>query len=570
MKKIISVSIIATMILSMFVYMALPVSAVEGEWSVYADKETYFEFSNTVRSIPGYEYNGDGLHMIPANWSTTAPYGIFQTSYTQDLRSGVYMEVRVDDFTYGASDKWISFQVGKLRVDEFNSAEDSKFYGNDMIVRLKAKEENGESVFDRIDRIEWWQRDDTGSRSEKGTRTDGQTLYVGRDRGCPVFVFELFYDRNSGYSVRINGADSAASYNQALTSYIESMNHQAYISFAIQNSELDGTVECTILKYGSNASTAQRPVGDDRADPIDQNVEYAEIASPDTVPPQSPALVVNGSTVISDLKSAPTSYIGTKMSVNDDCSITMFSNAQGQSSMSFRIKDEVSYDADDFPYMAVIVRDFCTCTDQFACMGNETIKIYGLAGTIVQEQQRGKTFAYPAAFEADYVGDHGYMLYLCDWTDFSGRIHGARLDIEKLKSEDGRNQLDVCEIGFFASSEDASNYYAAFIEMLELEEEENNTDTEYIPDVESDTEFITDTEIESEIETENEETLPESESETKTVESEDLTDAEEEESAEDNGADSGASGGCGSVVGIGSIVVAVALGAALCAKKKKK
>ena len=54
------------------------------------------------------------------------------------------------------------------------------------------------------------------------------------------------------------------------------------------------------------------------------------------------------------------------------------------------------------------------------------------------------------------------------------------------------------------------------------------------------------------------------------MESEDLTDAEKEESAENNGADSGASGGCGSVVGIGSIVVAVALGAALCAKKKKK
>ena len=204
MKKFITVFLLIAMTLTLTVTLAIPALAVKGDWSVFADKETYFANSETVRSIPGYEYTKEGLHMIPADWSTTAPYGIFQTTDKQDLRDGVYMKVRVDDFTYGASDKWVSFQIGKLTVDEFNSENDSKFYGNDMIVRLLSKEENGEHVFDRINRIEWWQRDDSGSRSEKGTRTDGANIAVELDNGCPVFVFELLYDETNGYSVRIS------------------------------------------------------------------------------------------------------------------------------------------------------------------------------------------------------------------------------------------------------------------------------------------------------------------------------------------------------------------------------
>ena len=74
MKKILSLVIAAAMLLSLAVVMSVPAAAVDGEWIVYskADHEKP-DYEGDPMSIPGYEYNDDGLHVIPADWRDFKP-----------------------------------------------------------------------------------------------------------------------------------------------------------------------------------------------------------------------------------------------------------------------------------------------------------------------------------------------------------------------------------------------------------------------------------------------------------------------------------------------------------------
>ncbi len=139
MKRFLSLLLAVAMIVSTLIIVSLPASAVEGDWMVYARKEQYrddYEDDEYV-SVMGYEYTNEGFHTIsPEFYAGQSPRGGLQTKSTYDLKEGVYMLIRVDEFSYDAPDKWLNLNLWSEPMVELASSDAERDgYGVQTIMR---------------------------------------------------------------------------------------------------------------------------------------------------------------------------------------------------------------------------------------------------------------------------------------------------------------------------------------------------------------------------------------------------------------------------------------------------
>ena len=112
MKKILSIIIAAATLLSVCIFTAIPTAAADGEWNVYTSSSYYYDdYEGEPQPIPGYEYTKDGFHTLAPDWTDRTPVIHVQTNEKINIKDGVYMEVRVDAFSYEASDSWFNFNL---------------------------------------------------------------------------------------------------------------------------------------------------------------------------------------------------------------------------------------------------------------------------------------------------------------------------------------------------------------------------------------------------------------------------------------------------------------------------
>ena len=110
-KRIIALLIAAIMVLSMIPVMAVSTSAAgEGMWTTYRgagsypaiDDEPDPDGEETIYPPEaGYEYTSDGFSMIAPDWSGVGPFSTASTTEQINLKDGLYLEFRVDDYSYG-------------------------------------------------------------------------------------------------------------------------------------------------------------------------------------------------------------------------------------------------------------------------------------------------------------------------------------------------------------------------------------------------------------------------------------------------------------------------------------
>ena len=120
MKKILSALLVVAMIASMCAVFALPAAADDGLFDTHGKASHEVPgYDGDINSIPGYEYTNDGFKMTTADWSTGTPFSHVSTKEKVDLKNGVYMQVRVDQFNYDTDDKWLNFNIwSKDSIDE--------------------------------------------------------------------------------------------------------------------------------------------------------------------------------------------------------------------------------------------------------------------------------------------------------------------------------------------------------------------------------------------------------------------------------------------------------------------
>ena len=226
MKKVFSILLAAAMLVTAFVVVAVPVSAAKGDWSVYTIKTQTVEpdADGVLRDIPGYRYTEEGLEMIPGTNKNSTPFGTFQTTDKWKLSDGIYLQVRVDDFTYGG-DMWFCFSLW----DSENIAP-SKLggeYGNGLHTTIRISSgaaydpNNNKTWAGAMNALSWF--DETGDALVKVNqdRADSEKYeYTFDENEKPILTYEVKWDEEEEVcSVFINNSPAPAEYNEALNDF---------------------------------------------------------------------------------------------------------------------------------------------------------------------------------------------------------------------------------------------------------------------------------------------------------------------------------------------------------------
>lgn len=615
MKKICSLLLAIVMIAATFAVISIPTAAVEGEWKVYTAKSQYLEgYNGVMHHIAGYKYTEEGFTIVPpseADAAKTTPYVTAQTANEVDLRQGVYMEVRIDEFTY-AGDTWFSFHAWDSENIEPGKQGENYGYGVETLIKIKAQAEEY-SATDKntyagaLTGVHWYSdieegvrtnhgsQYSTGNKSEDKTNNDG---YIYREDfntfdedGKPIFVLEIVWRSDSlalgnpdGIpEMYINGAKAPDDFNLKMADCFKSKDYMAHIGFSLQSSKLGGEGAFTILKFGTSEDDAKTPVGEDNADPeiVDLAFMDATIADKSEVSAGEPAIILTGDAESSNAKGLPSAYNGNILTVKEDGSVNVKGTSTGAATISLRVQDDVAYSIKDFPISLVVLRNFCTCeagvdnaTGDLVvnCKCEEQIDVFGFAGDVVDADQNHmfKTMTNEdpenpgITLFKDEKTNTNYICFMANWLGddpekaaMDGRIHGLRIDFQDLQIKDeGRDNFDVCMVGFFENTDDAKAYAKEYVKSI--------SDAELSTQPESNTETEETTEEKTEEETEEEtEAKVETTAETK-------TEAQTEAKVENNGDDNANEGGCGGTIGFGALAIVALAGAGLVSFRKKE
>ena len=554
MKKIISALLSVAMILSLMAAICIPASAVEGDWIAYSNAGEYREdFEGDLSSVIGYEYTPEGLTIIPADWKDFNVSGGLQTKTKYDVKEGIYMLVRIDDFAWDAGDKWFNINLWSDEMVQPGNADPRYGEGVQTLVRT---DENG-----NIHTL-WWHV----GPWDAGTQSSTQGTSPKDENGKLLLEFTVTWDGTT-FAANINGWEAPANVIKYMNETYADMD--AFVGFNFMAGKKDDNAQMTILKFGTDKESAITPSGDDRQEPVNYYSEIAEIASPDTVEEGQPAVLLNGSREFSDAKSN-TGISGNiyRTRNDDDWSVTYLA-ANSIINASYTVANAVSYDIQDFPLAVVLVRNYCSCEEEngeVICYACEKVWAYIMTGEFSSADDDHKVQLEPCYEPIVDEEGNSYLYFFVDMSgedapwDAEGRIHGMRADFYDIYyNQPGRNTLDVCFMAFFRNLDDAEAYIYDYI-GVEMTEDT----TEEI------TEESTEERTEESTEERNEGTTEETTEKT-TAKAEGTTTAGEEQTTAapaDN--DDKRRGGCGSVVGFGAVAIVTVTAVAGCVSFRKK
>ena len=363
MKKFLSLLLVTAMLVATAVAAVVVVSAIDGDWSVYAPKSQYLDgYADIMRDVPGYEYTDEGLKMIPATWKDSNPYATFQTTDPIDIREGVYLKVRVDQFSYDADNGWFGVRIWDQENVELGKLGDDYGYGVETIIRYVGTTGSYEDNYNENDpktwagaksTLEWYKDLEEGQRISCINTSENDALYNFEfdEEKHPLLTLKIEWDdANEGCVVYINDVPAPDEYNSALNRYFEPLDYMAYVGFSLQNSKTGGTIGCTILEFGTCEEDATFPMGNDSAQPEINVNEVAPLADASAIAEGEPAIVLNGVKAESNVAGKPTSVIGNIISVKEDNSVNVIANTDNKASIKYIVNNYVSYAVEDFPY----------------------------------------------------------------------------------------------------------------------------------------------------------------------------------------------------------------------------
>ncbi len=570
MKKLFTCFLSLTLLLSLGMLFTNPVSAIDGDWMVYSSKGQYDEdFEGDRSPVVGYEYTDEGFHVVPADWKDFNPGFGLQTKNEVYIKDGVYLLIRVDEFTY-ANDKWFNLNLWSEEMVSPGSRDIEKNgYGVQNLIRPSNE--------GKVNNIEWHYNGFDSGGSVPMTIPEEERY---DESGRVLLAMTVTWDEvGSTYAIDVNGS-------QAPASVIEFANEAfadgyAYVGFNCQNGNRGGTAGVTVLAFGTDKESAEVPVGDDSQLPNNNYIEFADPGNPDDIPYGKPGVFMNGSPVLSDSKSTHGKSSTGTTSLTDDYAVRIVAQS-ARVYESFGVKNEVSYLIEDFPVAIALTRNYCTCGDDI-CFALEYGKMYFMFGNQSSASESFAISGLNSCYDPIIKGEDTYLYFYADLRedagfDFAGRINGLRFDADELDyTNEDANTFDICFVAFFRSLEEAELYIYDWIgvdpnaEDTESEEsesvEQNTAESAQTETVETE-----DSAFETELLSESESTALESEPDSDVTPDPETTKKPEAQETEPAKSDAPAEdkGGCGSVVGFGVIAVVATVAACGIVSFKKK
>ena len=567
MKKILSALLVVAMLASMFAVLALPTAAIDGQFDTHGRASHEEEgYDGDKGSIPGYEYTPDGFKMTTADWTTGRPFSHMSTKEKVDLKNGVYMQVRVDTFSYDADDRWFNFNIwSKPTIDEGSG--DSKWgYGVQTLIKLTAgtAEKHG-----TLNQTQWKikQFNDAGT-------TNFDDAGKAQVEGKNVLTLVVTYDPQVGYGVSINGVSAP----QKVLDYMNETyadDSQAYIGFTLYSNKSGGEQSATILAFGENEATATKPMGNDSKPAENHIIKYVDMMDESTVAEGQPAIIMTGDKANSQLKGTPASVIGSLIAITDENLVKVVGTNKKSDCGIWNVKNDSSYNIQDFPVVLCLVKNFCSCgAEPGECFGFESANVHICTGDEIGPGNNNQVTAIDSSDPYFITNDDGsidnYIYFYYDTTyelkgtdedgnevgRFDGRINATRFDFEIDLLTPGANEFEVVMQCFFRSVEDAEAYMDAYLASQGWTPDDGDDETDAPTDTETDPQ-----------ETDPQETNPQETNPQETEPQE--TDKQTEPGG--NAGDNTSSGGCFGTVGFGAIaIITLAAGVGFVTFKKKK
>ena len=549
MKKVLALIIAAMMIVSMIPVMAITTSAadVEGDFITYRFAGDYAEPEEgeepSYKPASGYEYTNDGFQTIPPSFKNTTPHLCIQTKDTVSIQDGVYMDLRIDDYAYrgtdGTADAWIAFSIWDSQKLEPGSPD----YGQGWLCLLRRPDKVANTQPGHDATVESYISDETGIHHQGGVFTPVKPTVD--NAGFEHNTLQVTYD-GTNYHILVDGVEVAGS--AEITAHLNELNPNGefYVGVSIQSGVFESSIKTTITKWGTDPESATVPTGSDSEVPEENILWVADMMDSSTVAEGQPALLFD----------AEGKYWSGKLG-------TMNLDLEPQGDNSFKvnaishvgyftwgIKRDYTYEAADFPVIAILVKDEEMLTDNGI-----------LRYSTGKYQSADDTHQISYTYWDDnciYFGeDEEYTLIVIDMKEvldeeafadgWSGRINSFRfdfntLDVDETAVDPETDYFFLHWAGLFRSVEDAQAYGATYMkEKLNLEQAtEGPTEEPTEAPTEEPTEEATD--------------APTGEAGTKAEEKTDASTTEGEE-------------GCASV--IGSVAVLMAAAAAAVVLKKR-
>ena len=542
MKKLIALVIAAVMILSMIPVMAVSTSAAgEGMWTTYRNAGNYPAIDDEpdpdgeetiYPPESGYEYTADGFSIVQPNWSGVGPFVTVSTTEEVNLKDGLYLEFRVDDYSYGGeigADHWIclTLNTGKTEDGATEGYEagtktgkvgpGSPAYGGGWLTLLRGVGDGNVTSLPHL--TDPKTEDFGGTFVNVGTVSAPATL---DDDGREINTLEVSWT-GSEYEIKVNGVVQPG--QGQTTAMLEKLapNGDVFVGITMMDGLKGGTAGLTITKFGTSASDATKPVGSDSKEPEENNLVEAPIADPSTVEANKPAILWNPDTI--NLKS------GNNINFQVQGDNTWLATAT-ETAVFFSLgaKRAWSYNATDFPVFGIMVKNLWI----------DSGTLWYAAGEIP-----GATNGYTVPFsiyDGEFYGeDEEYIFVPVDLTDmWEGRFNSIRLDFNM--ADETTREFELCFAGMFRSVDEAYTYANEWLAgNTEVETKDPNaTEPETEPETEAPTEA-------------------ETEAPTAAPEAGDTTAAPDETEAPKEG--------CGSVIGFGAVAILAAAAAAVALKK---
>ena len=467
MKKTLSIILASVIIISSLVALALPVSAelIEdiGVWDVmlpakYNDPE--YEYDAPL--LHGYNYDENGFHTLAPEINEG-----YDTKFTVVSREkydiqNFSMTVVIHDYNTNG-DNWISFSAWSDSIGIMQGDTSGK-YGDGWTSLIR-------SGFDGIvNKLESWDQT-IGKRSGKQ-----QFNAIDKTQNNPV-VFDPIIDEETGDFtitfaitdgvVTVNGMPVGSGTDTCIADRFKD-DGKAYFSVTLNNTNNADDQKPAISLIDVNGEV---PYGSDSRPP-----ERRIFIHPPVYNEDDPYILFDAT--LENANSKLPRGSGCEIDFADDNESIKVTAREESFYIDFEVSDFLNYKADQFTYIAVILKNFCTCeidegeSLNDACVGAEIGSIWYYVGKVNSPQN--DCFAIiptyytvtPKDAAGEWIYDDMYTVGILQvvndhWID---RIHGFRLEIDQYTNYgvDGKNTFEIMGVGIFKNNNDLSDFVSEF------------------------------------------------------------------------------------------------------------
>ncbi len=441
MKKMIALSVTALLLMTACFVMTLPVSAVDGVDEWFCIRSPWDYNGGIYTPAPGHRYTEEGFTCLPADYTGMTPYFTLQTKENHCIQDGVYMELRIDDFSYGGTnnaDHWISFNLSPIENVTIGAAD----YADNVCTLIRGAGD-GEAVVESYTTTQ-----SNGTFAHQGN----VDIAIPLDKeGREIYTFEIRYDEGQ-YEILICGTpiQGSMAISEQLNRIDPDGNFRVGVTF--KSDVVDGTAACSILRYGTQEKDAVPPAGTDYDEPDANMLAFGEPIDPATVPTGRPALLWDAT---------KTSFLydpagrNLKLTPNEENGYHMVAAAENPY-FTWTVKNALTYQAEDFPVLAMLLKGYNNFEGSFSYC----------AGDVVYPSSDDSWPWYTDDPDCiQYDGEDGYTLVTVDLDGlWFGRIHAIRTIFQVDDLDDPTLcEWDVAYMGLFRTMEDAHAYADAYV-----------------------------------------------------------------------------------------------------------